>query len=112
MSIYRTILVLLLAISSFAQVDWTWRNPLPQGNELSSITNGNGQYVTVGRNGTILTSLNGITWSLRSSGTTSWLYSITYGNNQYVAVGSSGAILTSSDGIVWTWANNQMSASC
>src|SRR5438876_10777314 len=27
---------------------WTWRNPLPTGNDLNGITYGNGQFVAVG----------------------------------------------------------------
>ena len=47
---------------------WNWVNPLPQGNALQAVTWGNGRYVTVGRAGTILTSADGVSWALRSSG--------------------------------------------
>ena len=59
-------------------------------------------YVAVGRNGTILTSTNGITWTSRTSGTTNSLFGVTYGKGLFLAVGVSGTILTSSDGITWT----------
>ena len=35
----------LIQIPCQSQVDWTWRNPLPQGNSLNSLTYGNGLYV-------------------------------------------------------------------
>jgi hypothetical protein len=90
------------AFSTFAQVDWTLRNPLPQGNHLESITYGNSQYVTVGDYGTILTSGDGMIWTSRDTGTANTLYSIIYANSQYVAVGTAGTIRTSGDGITWT----------
>jgi hypothetical protein len=93
---------------------WTWRNPLPQGNSLSAVACGNNQFVAVGYLGTILTSPDGITWTERTSASAEIL-GIAFGNNQFVAVGYEtawnpdigrwqvcGAILTSFDGINWT----------
>lgn len=40
--------------------NWHWRNPLPQGNTLNSVTYGNGTYVAVGQSDRILTSPNGV----------------------------------------------------
>ena len=103
------ILLILLAfafpvVSTAGPLDtWTWRNPLPQGNNLNAITYGNGLFVAVGNYGTILTSPDGTTWTKRDSGTTFNLYSIAYnGNNLFVAVGESGKAVTSPDGITWT----------
>ena len=65
--------------------------------------------VIVNQYGTILTSADGITWTLRTSGTNDNLNGVTYGNGTFVAVGGSSynpwghsEILTSSDGIIWT----------
>lgn len=41
---------------------WTWRNPLPTGNQLNAITYGKGLFVAVGANSTIVTSSDGINW--------------------------------------------------
>jgi hypothetical protein len=82
--------------------NWEWRNPLPQGNELSGVAYANGQFVGVGRFGAIVTSPNGSNWTLRTSSTRNHLYSIAYGNGRFVAVGSGGEVLTSNDGITWT----------
>ena len=56
-------------------------------------------FVTVGDNGIILTSSDGISWTKRTSGTTKNLYGVTYGNSTFVTVGDNGIMLTSSDGI-------------
>ena len=59
-------------------------------------------YVSVGDEGTILTSSDGTTWTSRTSGTTNILNGVAYGNNTIVTVGNSGIILTSSDnGSTW-----------
>lgn len=62
-----------------------------------------GPFVAVGSVGTILTSPDGRSnWTIRTSGTGSYLQGVTYGNGTFVAVGSSGTILTSTDGVIWT----------
>jgi hypothetical protein len=45
--------------------NWHWRSPLPQGNSLNEVTYGNGLFVVVGDFGTILTSPDGVTWTLK-----------------------------------------------
>jgi len=52
-------------------------------------------YVSVGTNGTILTSSdNGTTWTSRTSGTSNGLQRVIYANSTFVTVGNSGTILT------------------
>lgn len=99
------------AFSSAGPLDeWTWRNPLPQGNNLNAITYGNGLFVAVGDNGTILTSPDGTTWTSRTSGTTSKIYSVTYnGTNLFVAAVDGNKVATSSNGIDWAVSNTGMS---
>jgi uncharacterized repeat protein (TIGR02543 family) len=63
---------------------------------------GNATFVSVGAEGIVHTSADGLHWTSQTSGTTSHLYSIAYGNSTFVAVGSTGAIITSGDGIDWT----------
>ena len=58
--------------------------------------------MTVGDNGTILTSSDGTTWTKRTSGTSEHLYEVTYGEGLFVVVGENATILTSSDGTTWT----------
>ena len=58
-------------------------------------------FVSVGEDGTILTSSDGNSWTERTSGTSEDLYEVTYGNGLFVTVGR-GTIITSTDGTTWT----------
>lgn len=89
---------------------WTVRDAALSDN-LYGITYGNGQFVAVGKGGTIITSPDGIAWTKQTSGVKINLLSIAFGtpngNNLFVAVGgdllgTSGVILTSPDGVAWT----------
>jgi len=72
-------------------------------NHLISIAYGNNSFVTVGANGTVMTSINGIDWTNRSSGTTYYLNGVAFGNNVFAAGSTYGGILTSSNnGATWT----------
>src|ERR1044071_3890320 len=85
--------------------DWTWRNPLPQGNDLESVCYGNGRFVA-GGGGSILTSTTGNSWSLQTPAPPVRLHAVCFGNGQFVAVGEQGTVLTSNDGTNWsksTW---------
>jgi hypothetical protein len=70
-----------------------------------SVTYGNGLFVAVGQladSNTIMTSPDGLTWTLRGSLTTSDSWSsVIYAGGKFVAVGLSG-VMTSPDGITWT----------
>ncbi len=69
---------------------------------LSELVFGNGQFVAAGDKGDIFTSPDGVTWTQRTSPTTSAIYDLAYGNGLYVAVGFLGKIFTSPDGVTWT----------
>ncbi|MBI5100744.1 MAG: hypothetical protein HZB33_02745 [Nitrospirae bacterium] len=103
LSLSITLLILLPSFSSADPLDdWHWRSPLPQGNDLNDVKYGNGTFVTVGLPGTVMTSPDGISWTVRASGTARSLNGVAFGNNGFVLVGESGTILTSPDGISWT----------
>jgi hypothetical protein len=73
---------------------------------LHGVAYGNGAFVAVGDNGTILYSTDTITWIPQKSGTTNRLNCIKCGTNGFVAVGDSppgtpSTILNSPDGITW-----------
>ena len=96
---------------AFAKADpldeWTWRSPLPQGNTLRAVTYANNLFVAVGEAGTVVTSPDGATWTLRPTPTTQPLNGVASGNGVFVAVGGLGhpfssVVLTSSDGQAWT----------
>lgn len=80
---------------------WIIRTSGISNSAFSGITYGNGAFVVVGDNGTIITSGDGVFWSARTSGTSSKLLDVTYGNGIYVVLGSGGRMLTSSDGTIW-----------
>jgi hypothetical protein len=75
---------------------------------LTSIVYANNEFVAVGDSGTILTSLDGLTWTIRNSNALCDLTSVTYGNGQFMAIGNSGLVATgicfliSPDGVIWT----------
>jgi hypothetical protein len=84
---------------SGAGTTWTLRST---GKQLNGVAYGNNTFVVVGENGIILTSSDGMSWTVRNSGANAPLYSVTYGNGLFVAVGWPGLILTSPDGVNWT----------
>ncbi len=70
--------------------------------DLNNVTYGGGRFVAVGASGSLLTSLNGTSWSFAGSPTTSLLYGVAYGNGVFVTSGQAGTILSSSNGTSWT----------
>ncbi len=73
--------VLFLLLFGFASAaaraaDWTWQNPLPQGNTLLDVWGSSGSNVfAVGDSGAIL-HYDGVSWSAMSSGTTNSLLGV------------------------------------
>lgn len=61
-----------------------------------------GRWIAVGDNGSMVTSLDSITWSPVVSGMLSNLRGIAYNGSIWIAVGASGVILSSPDGQNWT----------
>ncbi|MBL9127059.1 MAG: hypothetical protein JNL97_05405, partial [Verrucomicrobiales bacterium] len=73
--------------------------------DLRGVAHGNGTWVAVGNNGLILTSPDGIEWSVSDSGTPRDLADIAFGGGRFVAVGHRANVsiaLVSSDGLEWT----------
>lgn len=76
-----------IILTSYDGVTWIWRNS-GTTNDLKSVTYGANQFVAVGTYGTILTSLDGVTWTPpQDSGTEDSLSSVTWGEDRFVAVG-------------------------
>lgn len=59
-------------------------------------------FIAVGSGGRLFTSVNGVNWTERESGTGDHLRAINRSGDHYVAVGQKGALTTSTDGISWT----------
>ncbi|MFZ4564454.1 MAG: WD40/YVTN/BNR-like repeat-containing protein, partial [Bacteroidales bacterium] len=91
-----SVLVFFAFLSGMGFSQWTWLNPLPQGNTLQSVFFSNaGTGYAVGECGTILKTIDGGTsWSARTGGTNAELNSVFFTdvNTGYV-VGSRGTIL-------------------
>ncbi|HLH55972.1 MAG TPA: hypothetical protein VKY92_20385 [Verrucomicrobiae bacterium] len=103
------IIVQIGALGAEPLNQWHWRNPLPTGNTITAVIYANGEFTALDDGGEVLTSVDGVSWTVRSCGRVCYLGGIAYGNDRYVAVGGNyhssgggGLILTSPDGIVWT----------
>ena len=86
--------------------NWSYSNPLAllEGTPdryPRSIAYGNGVYVYAGNSGGVATSTDAITWTARTSGTTSAYNALIY-STFFVAVGFGGSISTTTNGITWT----------
>lgn len=110
----KNIILLFLGFTEmgFGQSEWTIVN-LDTNYHLASVIYGNGQFVTVGTFGTILTSTNGTMWTKRNSDKSRYLYCVTNSNSlsdsnltRFVAVGEIETIMTSPDGTTWTILNS------
>ncbi|GAB4031989.1 T9SS type A sorting domain-containing protein [Spirosoma gilvum] len=110
---WRLFFLFLLKFCSFtsSRAQWIAANSGTTQTLYSVIYNGGTLWATVGGNGTILTSPNGITWTARTSGITKDLRGISILQNYLIAVGGDQAplpetsnILTSPilDGTTWT----------
>jgi photosystem II stability/assembly factor-like uncharacterized protein len=77
-----------------------WANPYM----LYGVVWAGNQLVGVGDGGTIVTSSDDSTWTIRATDTVHHftLWNVAWTGSRIVAVGDSGTILTSADGIAWT----------
>src|SRR2546423_46327 len=104
---FRHCMVLLISFlfvctgTSFAQLEWSWQNPLPQGNTLEAVKFIDANTgIAVGEKGTILrTTDGGATWIFHSIGTSVSLQGVSFtGASTGTVVGSGGAIFRTTDG--------------
>ena len=89
-----------LMVSSTDGINWQRVDPGVE-DTLLGITYGNGQFVSVGTKGRVLTSADGIQWRKQPIETLNDLNGVTYGGGLYIAVGEGGAILRSPNGTNW-----------
>ena len=82
-------------------VNWTTR-PGPAG-PWASVTYGGGRFVAVSSNGQIVTSTDGVQWSVAWSHKNYDLTSVAYGAGHFVATDTAmGATIISSNGVDWS----------
>ena len=78
-------------------MDWTDAAGIPSllssNKQLQSVAAGAGKFTAVGTNDTILTSVNGTSWTAENVSLNSHFYDIAYGNGIWVAVGINGIIV-------------------
>ena len=84
--------------NSDALNNWHQRGTGVTTEDLEAVVYGNGTFIAVGSNGTIVSSADGVLWTSLNSGTTKWIKAITYSNQMFKAVGWEGVHLTSADG--------------
>jgi uncharacterized delta-60 repeat protein len=93
---------LLLTTTAPQNFQWTTLNS-GTSQTLNRLVHGAGTYVTVGANGTVLSSVNATAWIARSSnGVTSQINDLIFADGKFVFVSEGGSIRTSPDGIAWT----------
>ncbi|MCF7709474.1 MAG: hypothetical protein K9N52_11295 [Verrucomicrobia bacterium] len=68
---------------------------------LEGLAASSNKVISVGDNGAIYSSTNGIHWSSINSPTTEWLRDVAFGQPGFVAVGENGAVITSNMGESW-----------
>jgi hypothetical protein len=81
---------------------WYGADPRPTTSDLQGVTAWGNVLVVTGGAGTILTSLDGRSWTKRATPTGLFLSSVESFPGGLVAAGDDGIILTSPDGVVWT----------
>jgi hypothetical protein len=103
-------------------VSWTQR-VVPYG-RMEAVGYGNGLFVVMGQDGTILTSSNGVAWTNRHSGTTNFFRAVAYGGGTFVAVAaglgsvaifpntSPSLLRSSTNGIDWVAPTTGFSNAC
>ncbi len=76
------------ALTSLDGASWTNLGTVPGSASVAGIVYGFDTWVAVGAGGSIHTSVDGIGWTTRSSGSTQHLGGVAYGKNRFVAVGA------------------------
>lgn len=102
-TIFTGVLAVLWGTAAGAQPPrcsaWELVNPRPQANHLRDVAYGDGRWVAVGEETTVV-STDAAAWTAVPLPGRS-LNGVAYGNGVFVAVGAGGAIVRSADGLTW-----------
>ena len=82
------------------KIDSSWKKQ-EADSHLYRVDYGNGMWVVVGGNGTILTSNDGKSWTKQKINTKQTIYGVAYGNGMWIVVCDDGSIFKSSNGTSW-----------
>lgn len=97
--------LIVCLVTPHAHSQWSWQNPLPQGNALNSVAcPAENVFIAVGNVGTIMRTTNGgATWEFQSSGVHQHLRGVFFHSiSNGIAVGDSGTMLrTNNSGATW-----------
>ena len=112
---FKIAVVLLIAFAEMCFGQSTWKlinpisQPLPDGQQFTSVVYGNGEFVVGGNYGIVLASPDGKAWTeinlTNNQSLASMVYSDSFSGGQpgmFMAVGDLSAFLTSPDGTTWT----------
>lgn len=81
--------------------NWVWRR-LPTRAYLSDVSYGDGQFVVIGGDGTVVTSTDGFAWSVRQIDQHPQLGEIASDGQRFVvSVANTGTVLISEDAVTW-----------
>lgn len=91
------------ALSTDTGLTWTTHS-IGSSSTMLYVIFAAGNFLTVGVNGDIGVSADGITWTLSNVvvGGAGFLFGAAYGAGVYIIVGTAGTIYTSPDGVTWT----------
>jgi len=70
--------------------------------QLNSAAGGQGQIIAVGKDGTIVRSTDGQTWTTANATTTRHLQEVIFTGTEWLVTGNDGVLLTSPNGVTWT----------
>jgi hypothetical protein len=95
----------LLFATAHAALPLSWQvsNPPPTNSRLNAVTYGNGRFMAVGVERTIIRSPDGVNWELSLNAPGAMFWSATFGNGIFVIGGEPRSLLGSSadDGLNW-----------
>jgi hypothetical protein len=89
-------------VTSTNGTNWTILPTVGLSTYWYDVAYGNGTWIAVvSRNTIVISTDNGLTWTVKTLGTSAW-HVITYVNERWIALGKDGGIATSTDGISWS----------
>lgn len=86
---------------AFGQFSWTNQSPAGLADDIWCVTFASETFVATTGKGRVLTSNDGISWSVQTIADNTWLVSVAYGAGLWVVVGDNGSIYYTADLMKW-----------